>query len=123
MKIVSSTIQYKVRFKYPYCYDDGGPVHDQLWGDDWESVEAETDEQAQIASLDDRFWKKSLCWCRGNTTSYTTSILKQTHEETDDGFVRDIVEEIPLPRNKRCACGKRYWPILGEKPCHELVEL
>lgn len=120
-KRIKKTVKYVVHYKYPWCFDDGGPFHDQLWGDNQAVVEAKTDKQAQAASLDDQFWSKANCYCRGGETSYTTKIVKHVHEETDDGFIRDTQVDIPRPTSKRCACGKQYWPVLGEKRCHKLV--
>jgi hypothetical protein len=84
-------------------------------------IEAKTDKEAQRASLGDDFRRKEICY--HGRFSHPIKIIKTVVEMTLDGFRRVTVSEVPLPTKKRCPCGKDYWPVLDEKPCHSLVEI
>lgn len=109
---------YTIHYRYPTCYDDGLPFHDEFYNDAAKVVEVKTDSEAQVASLADEFHRKEYCY--HGRHSYTTKITKKVTETAEDGWVRVTESEVPRPTKKRCPCGQQYWPVLGEKPCHEL---
>jgi len=122
-KVATRTVQYEIHYAYPYCFETSPEQidHDLAWGEEIEIVEARTDREAQRISLEDRFWKRESC--RHGRSYHTTKIVKRIHEETADEFVRDTEKEISRPKWRQCACGLRYWPVLDQRACHELVKL
>lgn len=119
--VASKEVTYKIHYKSPSCYDDGGLGHDEFWSDSSKLVDAKTDKEAQIASIGDEFHTKE--YCHHGRCCRPTKIEKIVVETTADGFSRTTISEVPLPIARRCPCGKTYMPILGETACHELKSL
>lgn len=117
---IEKTTTYKIYYNSPGCYDDGGIGHDQFWREYSKIVEAKTDKEAKLASLDDtEFRAKEHCY--HGRHAHPTKIEKTVKEVTSDGFERTTTVTIPLPQAKRCVCGKLYMPIRGQKACHTLT--
>lgn len=120
---MEASTTYSIEYMYQSCFDDGGLGHDITDHTAEVKIEADSDESAQIISLGEGGWRRPKhCYDQAYGPS-PTRIVKRIHEETEDGFTRDTTEYVPLPRNRQCPCGNRYWPIRGEKACHELVEV
>lgn len=119
-EVVERTVTYRVHYTYPTCFDWGGVTHDQGFQDTWEKVEAESDKDARLATLDEKYNKKELCY--HGRRSRPRFVEKIVHERAANGWERTTTEKLKVPRPKLCPCGKEYWPIRDEKPCHSLVE-
>lgn len=115
---VARAVTYKVHYRYPWCFDDGGMYHDENWSDSSRVIEAKNDREAQLASLANEFHGKEHCY--HGRSAYPVRIEKTVRERNAESWERTTVTDIPLPRRKKCPCGKDYWPIHGEKPCHKL---
>ena len=117
----SMTVSYQIAYSSPTCFDDGGISHDQYYSDYTDKITAASDEEAQRISLSDKYHRRE--YCRHGRHSHTTGITKTVTETTEDGWERVTTTAVPLPTKKWCACRREYWPILGEKACHELVPI
>lgn len=114
---IQTTATYSVEVSVPWCFDDGHPVHDQGWEKKIEPIEANSDREAQLLSLELR--KPEFCY--HGRYSITHRIIKTVREVTEDGFERETSYDIPVPRKKKCPCGREYWPVKGEEACHAIV--
>lgn len=124
-KVASRKVTYTVAYTTVYCVDIDSPSgigdHQLHWDRNGKEVSAKNDREAQLASLSPEFRRTVGCHCSSARGS-VVGIIKKVFERTADGFERTTETNVPLPKNERCPCGKRYWPVKGERPCHQLLE-
>lgn len=126
MSTATKTVTYRVEYRYPHCYDDGSPAHDELWSTSSAVLkDCTSKKEAQLAMIDEN---PNLPWrqkehCYHGRTARPVHILVDIHEETVGGWVRDRREVVPIPVARRCVCQKLYWPIKGESACHKVVPI
>lgn len=120
---VTRKVSYRIAYAYPWCFDDDSPSgigdHQVNWTRTGKDIDVRTDREAQLASFGPEFHGSVGCHC-SNARAHPTAIIKTVVERTADGFERTTQTKVPLPRSRECACGKVYWPVKGEKACHEL---
>ncbi|MBI2035601.1 MAG: hypothetical protein HYT12_02870 [Candidatus Liptonbacteria bacterium] len=121
MAVIERKVTYIVQYSYPACRDDGDPdgFHDIFWLKSSIKVDALNDQEAQLASMGNESHREEVCY-HGRRAN-PSAIIKIVEELTKDGWERRTESEVPLPRLEQCPCGKKYWPIKGERKCHELV--
>lgn len=117
-EITKQSVKYIIHYRYPYCIDDGGEGHDLLWDNSSEIIDAESDFDTALVSIDERFNQRESC--NHGRYSSVTKIEKVMREKCANGFERTIKSELAIPRSRQCPCGKVYWPICGERACHIL---
>ena len=124
-KISERTVEYFALYSYWSCYDDGGIAHDTSLCHSTVKL-ISTKEVAARIEAQDLGWEyaksKKFCHCHPGP-KFVTGVLKKVYERTEDGFERRTEERLLLPQAKECPCGKKYIPLRGETPCHELTEV